>query len=553
MLRKTLIVTAIAAMFVSTGCRSTQRHTTPASSHVPLFGGLGNHTRKVTTSSPLAQEYFNQGLVLTFAFNHDEAIRAFTEAARLDPECAMAWWGVAYANGPHINNPVMTEARSIAAWEALQKAVARKEHGTLAEQALIEALAQRYASPPPSDRRVLDEAYASAMRAVWHAHGGDVDVGTLFAEALMNLRPWDLWTKDGEPQPGTKEIVAVLEVVLRFDPNHPGANHLYIHALEASPEPQRAMAAADRIRRSVPFSGHLVHMPSHIDVLTGKWAQAEKQNQLAVAADRQYRTLVPNQGFYRMYMGHNHHMLAFAAMMSGRGEAALAAAQDLKAGIPSDYITNNVAVVDPFYGADLEVLMRFGRWDDILAAPAPPAMLLYTTAKWHFARGVAFAAKGQVEEAQKEQIAFRAAANPIPQGATLAINLAKDVLAIADHMLTGEIAFRRGEIGEAESALRQAIAIEDQLRYMEPPEWIQPVRHTLGAILLHAGRYEDAEKVYRDDLAVWPENGWSLFGLSECLRARNESAEAREVERRFQKTWARADTRIAASCLCVAK
>lgn len=556
MMRRTLIVAAVFAVVAGAavpGCRSARRHPVPASSNVPLFSGLGNHTRTVTTSSPLAQKYFNQGLVLTFAFNHDEAIRAFTEAARLDPQCAMAWWGIAYGHGPHINNPAMTEARSAAAWDALQKAVTHKDKGTLAEQALIEALTYRYASPPPTDRRPLDEAYANAMRAVWHAHCADADIGTLYAEAMMNLRPWDLWTRDGQPQPGTEEIVATLDVVLRLDANHPGANHLYIHAVEASPEPQRALAAADRLRRSVPFSGHLVHMPSHIDVLTGQWAQAVRQNELAIAADREYRTIVPRQDFYRMYMGHNHHMLSFAAMMSGRSGEALAAAKELKESIPTDYLNKNPIIVDPFWSSDTDVLMRFGRWDEILAQPAPPAILPYSTAKRHFARGVAHAAKGQVEEARREQQAFRTAAAAVPADRLLAINYAKDALAVAEHMLEGEIAFRQGDIAGAEAALRQAIAAEDNLRYMEPPEWIQPVRHTLGAILLHAGRYEDAEEVYRADLAKWPDNGWSLYGLAECLRMRNEPVETREVERAFRRTWAKADVQIKSSCLCVAR
>jgi len=553
MLQKMLLGSFMFTLIWITGCRSTSRHHVPASSNVPLFSGLGDHTRKVTTNSPLAQKYFNQGLIWTFAFNHDEAIRAYTEAARLDPDCAMAWWGIAYANGPHINNPAMTDARSAAAWDAVQKAVARKDKGTLTEQALIEALAQRYAASPPADRGPLNQAYADAMRAVWHAHCGDADVGTLYAESLMDLRPWDLWTKDGQPQPGTEEIIAALDGALRLNPNHPGANHLYIHAVEASPEPERALAAADRIRNSVPFSGHLVHMPSHIDVLTGQWSQAVRQNELAAAADAEYRRLVPKQDFYRMYMGHNHHMLAFAAMMSGRSAEALTAARDLKAAIPADFLAANPLIVDPFYDSDTDVLMRFGRWDDVLAQPKPPSGLTYTTAKWHFARGVAYAAKGQVDKARDEQAAFRAVAATIPPDRVLSINLAKDVLAVADPMLEGEIAFRKGDISGAESALRQAIAAEDALRYMEPPEWIQPVRHTLGAILLHAGRYEDAEEEYRADLDKWPGNGWSLFGLAECLRAKNDMVEAREVEKDFRKTWAKADVQIASSCLCVAK
>jgi tetratricopeptide (TPR) repeat protein len=512
---------------------------------------MGSHHRSVTTSSPLAQQYFDQGLVWAYAFNHDEAIRSFEKATRLDPECAMAWWGIALCNGPHINNPIVPPHRSEAAWEALQRAVALRENTTPTERALIGALSTRYTDPPPADRRPLDEAYAKAMREVWLTYSDDSDVGTLCAEALMDLRPWDLWTKDGRPQPGTEEIIDILEDVLRLDPGNPGANHLYVHAVEASPHPERANAAADRLRGLVPGSGHLVHMPSHIDVLTGRWALASQQNELAIQADREYRAISPKQGFYRLYMAHNHHMLSFASMMEGRSKVAIRSAREVVESVPEDYLRRETALMDPYMGAVYDALKRFGRWDDILREPAPPSYLPITTAMWRFNRGVAYTAKGEVQNAEREQAAFREAVSNVPEDAVMAINPAKNVLQIAAHFLQGEIAFRRGDMDEAVNELRKAIALEDDLLYMEPPEWVQPTRHTLGAVLLSAARYEEAERVYREDLSRWPENGWSLYGLARCLRARGEKTEAEAVEARFRKVWARADARIGSSCLCV--
>lgn len=539
---------------VAAGCAGT-RHSTGVTyqspTGVPLFEGMGNHKRKITTQSELTQKYFDQGLVLAFAFNHDEAIRSFTEAARLDPQCAICWWGVALCNGPHINNPVMTPERSAAAWDALRKAQGLANFASPTERGLIEALGARYANPAPADRKPLDEAYAQAMRKLWNANKSDADIGTLFAESMMDLRPWDLWTKEGEPQPGTDEILLALEEVQRNDPKHPGALHLYIHAVEASPDPSRGIFAANGLRRLVPASGHLVHMPSHIDVLTGRWELASQQNEMAIKADREYRQISPKQDFYRVYMSHNHHMLAFASMMQGRRAECLKAANEMVAGVPEEYAKTQTALVDPVMAIKYESMLRFGLWDDVLKEPAPPGYFKITTALWHYARGVAYAAKGMVAEAEVERTKFTEAAKNVPEDAMMSINKAHQILSIARHMLDGEIAYRRGSIDEAVSQLEKAIAIEDNLMYMEPPEWVQPVRHTLGAILVDAGRFDEAEKVYRADLREWPENGWSLHGLEKCLRARGATSEADEVEKRFQKTWAHADTKIGSSCLCV--
>ncbi|MCG8406008.1 MAG: tetratricopeptide repeat protein [Phycisphaerales bacterium] len=545
MLRSTSGLTLACCLSVFMGCSGAKR--------VPFYEGLGDHHREVTTTSPKAQRYFDQGLIWAYAFNHDEAIRSFMAATRLDPDCAMAWWGIALCNGPHINNPVVPPDRAKGAWRALQRAMALKEKASPTEQSLIVALSSRYAYPQPSDRQPLDKAYAEAMHKVWDEHRNDPDVGTLYAEAMMDLRPWDLWTQDGRAKPGTEEILRVLEHVLRLDPNNPGANHLYIHALEASAHPERADASARRLRDLVPGSGHLTHMPSHIDVLTGRWRLASMQNIEAIRADRRYRRRSPKQGFYHVYMLHNHHMLSFSSMMEGRSEAAIRAARDAVESVPKSYMKREPHLIDPYMGAAYDALKRFGRWDEILIEPAPPSYLPITTAMWRFTRGLAYAARGDVASATKEREAFQSASSRVPEDAMMAINPARNILKIAAHMLDGEIAFRRGEIDRSVDHLRKAIEVEDKLLYMEPPEWVQPMRHTLGAVLLSAGRFDEAEQVYREDLEKWHENGWSLYGLSRCFRGRGEISKAAAVEARLRKAWFRADIPIATSCLCVPK
>ena len=519
---------------------------------VPLFEGLGPHTRKVTTESELAQRYFDQGLAFLHAFNHDEAIRSFREATRHDPACAMAWWGVAFANGPHINFPAVPPDRAVAAWEALQQAQAHRGGGTAVEQALIDALGHRYAHPQPEDRASLDQAFADAMRKVWQAHREDADVGAFFAESLMDLRPWDLWTSDGQPQPGTDEVVTTLEAVFALDLNHPLANHLYIHAIEASPNPGLADAAADRLRDLQPGLGHSVHMPSHIDVRRGRWHAAIEANVKAIAADQAYRqTSRKPPGFYRLYMAHNQHMLAWGAMMTGQQELALRHIRQMVADIPPDFLKENVAWVDAFAAMPYEVLIRFGRWDEVLAEPLPPEHQPLTRALHHAARGIAFAAKGEVSAARSEQAAFTQAAAAVPSEFTVGNNPAAAVLAIAGPMIEGEILFRAGEVDSGLVRLRDAVAAEDALRYDEPPGWILPVRHSLGASLMQEQRFAEAEQVYRDDLERLPENGWSLYGLAQALHRQGRHAEASRTENRFKTIWSKADLQITSSCLCV--
>lgn len=535
--------------------------TTRTPSAPPLFDNLGPYTRTITTSSPLAQRYFNQGLNWMYAFNHDEAVRSFEYAAHLDPDCAMAYWGVAICSGPHINNPFMDENRSRVAWDALHRALERSAKCTQVERELIGALAARYDDPArdggtklpldPVARRPFDEAYADAMARVYKRHPTDNDVATFYAESLMDLRPWDMWSLDGQPRPETPEVVRLLQQVLASDPNHPGANHLYIHAVEASPHPELADGAATRLRTLVPGSGHMVHMPAHIDVRTGRWNLAADQNEHAIKVHNAYEKRSPRQGFYRVYMSHNDHFLAFACMMAGRREDAVAAARQTVRSMPEDFLRDFAPVADALCPIEIESLMRFGMWDEILREPEPRESLPITRAIWTFARGVAYAAKGEVSLARAEQTRFRERVSKIPEDAMMAINPARKVLSIADDMLEGEILYREGDLDGAVTHLRKAIAIEDTLMYMEPPDWVQPVRHALGAFLADAGRYAEAEAVYREDLAKWPENGWSLHGLAVCLEHRGAADEAAAVRERFDRAWSRADTKLAASCFCV--
>jgi len=533
----------------------------------PLFGNLGDHTRTITTRSPAAQRYFDQGLTFVFSFNHDEAIRSFRQAAAHDPDCAMAWWGVALANGPHINNPAMDAAQSAAAWDAVVAARARAKSASPLEREMIEAVAARYADPAPADRRALDEAYAAAMRRLWRAHPGDADIGCLTAEALMDLQPWDLWARDGAPKLATSEILATLEAVLELDPTHPGANHLYVHAVEASPDPERGVPAADALRALVPGAGHMVHMPAHIYSRVGRWADASEANVRAIEADRAYRARSPEQGFYRIYMAHNHHFLAWSSMMEGRSAAAIGAAREMIAGMPPEFVEALAFFADGYMTIAIEALMRFGRWEEILAEPVPPAYLPIATAHRHFARGIALAALGRLDEARAEQAAFTAASAKVTDAMIVGNNGAKHVLAIADHMLAGEILFFEGRIDESVARLREGVRLEDELKYNESPDWIQPVRHTLGAVLVEAGRPAEAAEVYRADLAKNPENGWALYGLAQCARARLREArsignapgaraaerDALDAEARFAKAWSRADVTLHATCFCVPK
>jgi tetratricopeptide (TPR) repeat protein len=518
---------------------------------IPLLAGLGPHTRPIATKSREAQKYFDQGLNLVFGFAHGAAIRSFQEAARLDPECAMAHWGVALASGPHINFPLVPPPMAEQAWNALQRAQKYAAGAKPTDRALIEALGKRYVQSQPEDRSPLDRAYADAMREVWKAYPKDQDVGVLFAEAMMNLRPWDQWTPEGEAQPGTDEIIATIDSVIKFAPRHPFANHLYIHAVEASPHPERALAAADRLRDLQPGLPHNVHMPSHIDIRVGDWHKAVTANVKAVEADRQYRRVLgPPKDLIIVYAAHNGHMLAYAAMMTGQRELALKHIRAMVAGLPEDFLKEYAMMVEGFVAMPYEVMIRFGLWDEILAAPDHPDYMVMTRAMRLAARGIAYSAKGDTKAARREQDAYLEACKRVPAEETLGNNTAHGILAVATPMLEGEILVREGMSDAGIAKLREAIKAEDVLKYDEPPGWILPVRHALGATLIQAGRFGAAEEIYREDLKRLPENGWSLYGLGRSLKLQNKTAEAAAVEKRFKKIWRNADLELTSSCLC---
>jgi tetratricopeptide (TPR) repeat protein len=517
----------------------------------PFFEGLGSYTRTVTTASSQAQKYFDQGLNFFFGFNRSAAIRAFQAAETIDPDCAMAHWGVALACGPSINFSVLPP---LGAKLACNEVALAQEHASRAspvEQALIEALSHRYADPQPKDRGPLDQAYADAMRSVWRAHSDDPDVGALFAEAMMDLRPWDQWTQAGQPQPGTDEIVATLEQVMKVNLNHPFANQLYIHALEASPHPERALAAADRMRGLQPGLAYNLHVPSHIDIRIGHWYEAITANLKAVEADRRYRAIFGQpKGQIVFYAAHNQHMLAYAAMMTGQRDLAVEHIRAIVTAMPEEEVKKHASLVEAFVVMPYEVLARFGLWNEILAEPDYPQFMVYARAFRHAARGLAYTAKGDVKSARLEQTAFLETSKLVPADYYLSNNSCQAILAVATPMLEGEILIREGKLDEGLSQLRTAVNAEDALHYDEPPGWILPVRHSLGANLMQAGRFAEAEQVYRDDLARLPENGWSLFGLARSLELQNKNDEAATVEARYHKIWSKADVQITSSCLC---
>lgn len=519
----------------------------------PLYDGLGAYSRKVTTKSTEAQRYFDQGLGFLQGFNHRAAIRAFQQAAELDPKCAMAHWGVALACGPHINSMAVPRAEAELAWKELGLAQENVGNASPVERALIDALAKRYANPQPEDRSGLDRSYADAMREVWKKYPEDPDVGALFAESMMNLRPWDQWTPQGKPQPGTDEIIATLDAVSKLNPNHPLANHLYIHAVEASPNPERAMAAADRLRNLQPGLAHNVHMPSHIDIRTGQWLKAVDANAKAVEADERYRKVFgAPKGFLNVYIAHNRHMLAYAAMMTGQRDLAVKNIRALVAEMPVDFLKENALQAEANMAMPLEVMVRFGMWNEILAEPEKYTDKMWFTRAFRYAaRAIAYAAKGDTASARKAQSVFIERAKLVPREDFLSNNSCEALLGIAMPMVEGEIQIAEGKIDSGIEQLHAAIQKEDALKYDEPPGWMIPVRHSLGAVLMKQKHFAEAEQVYRDDLARLPENGWSLFGLAESLRKQKKNTdEIAQTQTKFKKVWAKADLTITTSCLC---
>ena len=520
--------------------------TESSSAETPLYDNLGTLHRTITTESETAQKYFNQGLRLTYAFNHDEAIKSFKQGLKHDSTCGMCYWGIAYALGPNINLPMDTSLVR-PAWEAAHNAVRYSVDATPKERAFIDALMKRYSADPTANRASLDTAWARAMGRVARLYPDDDDAAALYAEALMDLRPWNYWTNGGEPKaPSTLETVKTLERVVKRNPDHPGACHFYIHAIEASPQASRAVPCARRLGELMPGAGHLVHMPTHLYIKLGQWDLAAEHNTHAVHADEQYIKERRPTGVYLMgYYPHNFHVMWYALNMLGRSQEALKAARDIAEKVPGK-VVKQVPSLEYFSPTLLYTLVRFSRWDEILRQPAPPRELRYTTGIWHYARSLAYTAKNRPDSAAVERDRLVAIEKATSPEQSMNLNSAKVLLGIAKAHLAGEMAARVGRADEAATQLNQAIREEDALVYEEPPAWYMPLRQRLGAILLAAGRPVRAEKVFRADLERRPENGWSLHGLAQSLRAQNKVKAAAKVEARFQEAWKTADVKLAA-------
>ncbi|MEU6142795.1 hypothetical protein ABZ848_20785 [Streptomyces sp. NPDC047081] len=540
---------------------------------------LGGHTRRVTTSSAEAQSWFDRGLNWTYAFNHEEAVRCFEAAAAADPDCAMADWGIAYALGPNYNKPweffdeqdlSRTVERTHA---AVERAHAKAAGATPVEQALIGALRARYPqeqAPAVETCAVWNTAYADSMRAVHQLAPDDLDVATLYADAMMNLTPWQLWDiRTGTPAPGsrTTEARAVLERALGTEAGavHPGLLHLYIHLMEMSPTPEAALPAGDRLRGLVPDAGHLQHMPSHLEVLCGDYRRVISDNTDAIEADEKYHARAGAMNFYTLYRCHNLHFKIYGAMFLGRFQEAIDTVGRLEAAVPEELLrVQSPPMADwleGFLAMRVHALIRFGRWDDVLRLSMPEDQRLYcvTTAMLHYARGVALSATGRVDEADTERELFRAAVERVPETRMLFNNTCADILAIAAAMLDGELEYRRGRHEEAFAALRRSIELDDGLPYDEPWGWMQPTRHAYGALLLEQGRVAEAEAVYRADLGLdgtlpraqqHPANVWALHGFHECLVRLGKEGEAGIVAQQLKIATALADVPVEASCFC---
>jgi tetratricopeptide (TPR) repeat protein len=503
-----------------------------------LMPGLGQHHHTISTKNPEAQRFFDQGLTLVFAFNHEEAARAFQRASELDPQSAMAYWGVALALGPCINLDV-DPPHEKAANEAVQKALSLAPAATERERDYVQALAKRYSPDPKVDLRKLDVDYANAMRELSKRYPDDLDAATLYAESLMDLHPWRLWSLDGRPTEGTEEIVVVLESVLRRDPNHIGANHYYIHATEASPHPEWALSSATRLETLAPAAGHLVHMPAHTYMRVGDYSAAAQSNAAAADADRVYLRESGTTGsmYDMMYYCHNLHFLSASYAMAGDFAHAKQAADELAAHVAP--MLHDMPLAETYAPYPIFVLVRFHRWDEVLKLTPPNPSLAMTTAFWHFARGTAFAGKSQIELAEAERKALEAAHQEMPadQEFSMFSNKARTFLELAANILDARIAAAKGEHKRAIKYWEEAVRIEDGLYYGEPPEWFYPVRESLGGELLLNGQAERAEAVFRADLEQYPRNPRSLFGLLKALESQNKTANVDEVRREFEAAW----------------
>jgi tetratricopeptide (TPR) repeat protein len=548
MSRALFVIVAIALASCSRGTPE------PVTPKAPLYDNLGSLHHEVTTSSPDAQRYFDQGLTLSYAFNHAEAIRSFKQALAIDPECAMCYWGVAFALGPNINAPITPEAAK-EAFYAIAQAQQRAGKASAKEQAYIEALSNRYVADPKADRPPLDAAYAAAMRAVAQKFPDDLDAMTLFAQSLMDTSPWNYWSADGSPREFTSDVISSLESVLKRKADHPGAIHLYIHAVEASPDPKRAEPYADRLAALVPGAGHLVHMPGHIYLRTGRFNDASTANENAIKVDAAYQAgnrAAGNMTYDIGYVPHNPHFLAASASFEGRRAAALAAATEVKNKAHADMLRDPSmgGMVQHFMLTPVFTKLRFAMWDDVLAEPLPPQDIPYMQAIARAARSIAHSANGRFDEAEKELAAVAAVKSDATLNALYisSANTGAAVAAIAHEVAAGELRARQKRAGEAAKHFSAAVAMEDKLTYMEPPDWPIPVRQLQGAALLTLGRAAEAEAAFRGDLKKFPNNGWSLSGLRESRikQGRERDNETIALQTQLAQAWNRADVKIEA-------
>ena len=538
--RRILILLAIApALCIAILAQEHAEHAAPPKAKpATLMTGYGNWHHPVSTKNAPAQAFFDQGLRLIYAFNHNEAMRSFRRAAELDPKLAMAYWGIAEAVGPNYNEPA-SEDRFAQAHAAIEKAQTLGADASESDQAYITALAKRFPADPKSDLRAAAEQYRDAMRDVVKRFPDDLDAATLFAEAGMNLHPWGLWRPDGTPEEGTEEIVSTLESVIRREPNHLGAIHYYIHSVEASSSPERALAGANRLAQLAPAAGHIVHMPAHIYIRTGDYEAAVKTNQKAALADQAYIKAGAAEGIYSMmYYSHNLHFIAMAAAMNGNYLESRRGAQLLAANVGPH--VKEMPPLEGFMTVPLAVEVRFHKWNEILKAPQPDPAMHTATVFWHFARGLALAGAGKLEEAEAEHKFVAEAEEKTPPDAIFQMpinNKTKDILKIAENVLGAKISLAKGDMDATVNQLRAAVAVQDSLKYDEPQDWFYPVRESLGAVLLKIGDDAGAEETFRADLDRNPRNPRSLFGLEQALKAMDRNYDAGFVRKQFDANW----------------
>jgi tetratricopeptide (TPR) repeat protein len=540
-----LAVLCAALFFSPSAARAQRRPGGSSDTSVCTATGFGNVHHPVKTSSPEAQKLFDHGMALDYGFNHNQAQRCFQRAAQLDPRMAMAYWGIALVLGTNYNMPVDPDHEKEAN-EAVQKALKLAANGPAKERDYIQALARRYTDSPEPDYDKLEAAYHSAMRVVYKRYPDDLDAATLFAESGMNLHPWKLYDHSGKPAPGTMEIVTVLQSVLKRDPNHLGANHFYIHAVEASSHPETGLDSAHKLAGLAPASGHLVHMPAHIYIRTGDHEDSEKTNEEAARADEAYFAEAHPQGIYpMMYYTHNLHFIAVENAFMGNYAASLAAATRVQEHVAPHL--KEMDMLDAFYSLPLQIMVRFHKWSDVLATPQPDASQALTTGFWHFARALAAADSGKIDQARAELAALRELTPAMskmstnPQGPHDAEVMPK----MMDNLVEARIARAERHTDDAVEHLRNAVSLEDSMDYNEPPDWLYPLREPLGATLLQAGKAAEAEKVFREDLKHNPNNARSYFGLAESLKAQGKTADAAAAEKQFQQGWKRSDTKLA--------